>query len=101
MSTNPLSDKLHERIERGNRLAGGRWTTVGVVVEGSPINIGGVNPWDHKWESLEADAELAHPSYPQQRHRISIWRITNGRRMTLFAAGELSPNVWGFYVPAG
>ena len=72
---------------------------VGVVAEGESINVSGLNPWKHKWESLDADAELPHPSYPNQRHRISIYRITVGDQMILFAAGELSMNVWGFYVP--
>jgi len=99
VATDPLRELLKERIERGRRLGGGRWTHLGVVEERAPINVGGVNPWNHEWESLEAIAELPHPSYPNQRHQISVWRIMVDRRMILFAAGELSAGVWGFYVP--
>jgi hypothetical protein len=99
MATDPLGDELNERLERGRRLAGGRWAAVGVVSEGSPINIGGVNPWYYDWESLDADVELPHPSYPNQRHRIGVFRISVDGRMILFAAGELSAGVVGFYVP--
>jgi hypothetical protein len=100
MATDPLADKLNERMERGRRLGGGRWAVAGINSAGSAMLIGGANVWDHKWESLDADVELAHPSYPHQIRRFSVWRITLGQRMILFAARELSANVWGFYVPA-
>jgi hypothetical protein len=45
--------------------------------------------------------ELPHPAYPNQRHRMSVYEIESGGRRIRFAAGELSANVWGFYVPLG
>jgi hypothetical protein len=78
------------------------WSAVGVVVEGNPITVGGLNPWDFEWRQVQHDAvELPHPAYPNQRHRMWVYEITDGARQVRFAAGELSANVWGFYVPAG
>ena len=76
------------------------WKSAGIVVEGQPITVGGLNPWDHEWKSSGAPAiELPHPSYPNQLHRMSVYEISNGNHSVAFAAGELSANVWGFYVP--
>jgi succinate dehydrogenase/fumarate reductase flavoprotein subunit len=77
------------------------WKTVGVVVEGERINIGGVNPWSHEWKSTgQEPIQLPHPTYPAQMHTMDIYQIETAGRNILFAAGELSANVWGFYVPA-
>ena len=77
------------------------WKAVGVVAEGEPIEVGGVNPWSHSWTSLEQPAvELPHPSYPNQRHRMSVYEVESVGRKITFAAGELSANIWGFYVSA-
>ena len=78
------------------------WKAVGIVVDGDPITIGGVNVWAFKWRQVQEEPiELPHPAFPNQRHRMWIYEIeTEGHQMR-FAAGELSPNVWGFNVPAG
>ena len=76
------------------------WKTVGVVCEGDPMWMGGLNVWHHKWKRLEwPRLELPHPSYPAQRHSMSIYAIAAGGKCVRFAAGELSANVYGFYVP--
>jgi hypothetical protein len=73
---------------------------VGVVLEGQPIQIGDLNVWDHDWTQLQyGSLELPHPSYPSQLHSMSVYEITAGTKRIQFAAGELSPNVWGFFVP--
>jgi hypothetical protein len=77
------------------------WKVVGVVVEGERINIGGVNPWNHEWKATEQEpVRLPHPSYSSQMHTMHIYQIETAGRFIQFAAGELSANVWGFYVPA-
>jgi hypothetical protein len=77
------------------------WKIAGIVVEGDRINIGGINPWNHEWTATgEPEIELPHPQYPNQLHRMQIYRVESGERTITFAAGELSVNVWGFYVPA-
>lgn len=79
-----------------------RWKPVGVVAAGQPIKIGGLDPWQHEWRSLKRPAlALPHPSYPHQRHRMDIYEIASAGRKVVFAAGELSAGVWGFYVERG
>lgn len=76
------------------------WQEVGVVPEGFPIRINGVNPWNFDWRASNEEAvELPHPSHPSQLHRMEIYEIEDRGRTIKFAAGELSMNVWGFYVP--
>lgn len=76
-----------------------KWKAVGVVIEGERINIGGVNPWNHKWEATDQEpVQLPHPSYQNQMHTMHIYKIESAGRTILFATAELSANVWGFYV---
>lgn len=76
------------------------WKNAGIVVEGRPITVGGLNPWSHEWKWSSAIAiELPDPSYPKQVHRMSVYEISNGDLSGTFTAGELSAHVWGFYVP--
>ena len=76
------------------------WKTVGVVGEGEPMWIEGLNVWDHEWKRLQwPRLELPHPRYPWQRHSMSVYEITAGGKCVRFVAGELSANVYGFYVP--
>ncbi|MGA2258841.1 MAG: hypothetical protein ABSG53_29590 [Thermoguttaceae bacterium] len=78
------------------------WTSCGIVIEGQPIDVAGINPWNFHWVSLkEPPVELPHPSYPNQRHKMWLYEIDNAGKKIVFAAGELSANVWGFYVPLG
>ena len=50
---------------------------------------------------MQAEAvELPHPAFPNQRHRMFVYEVTNDGRNVRFAAGELSAHVWGFYLPA-
>jgi hypothetical protein len=78
------------------------WKPVGVVIEGKPIDIAGLNPWDFEWHQVRDESvELPHPAFPNQLHPMWIYEIRSADRTAMFAAGELSANVWGFYVPAG
>ena len=75
------------------------WTPVGVVLERDPIEIDGVNPWEQSWKSTDEIADVRHPAYPTQVHDVSVYVMTVEGRDILFAAGELSNGVWGFYRP--
>jgi hypothetical protein len=78
-----------------------RWKVAGIAIEGERINIGGINPWNHEWTAAEEPAvELPHPQHLNQLHQMNVYRVESGGRTITFAAGELSMNVWGFYVPA-
>jgi uncharacterized protein (TIGR02996 family) len=85
---------------RGSQLVNG-WKSCGVAVEGEPIDVGGLNPWDHSWGLLDRlSVDLPHPTQPNQRHRMPIYEIEGEGKTVIFAAAELSGGVWGFYTPA-
>jgi len=86
-------------LVRGQAVGG--WKSCGVVIEGRPIDVGGINPWAFPWVSLQQPpVELPHPAYPNQCHKMWLYEVEAAGKKIVFAAGELSPNVWGFYVPA-
>jgi hypothetical protein len=75
------------------------WQVVGVVFEGEPIDVKGVNPWGLPWHLIdETPVMLPHRSYPHQLERFFIWEVDSETGKISFAATELSANVWGFYV---
>jgi len=77
------------------------WRSIGVVAEGDRISIGGINPWNYQWAACDVEqVEVPHPSHRGQTHRMTVYQIETASRIVTFAAGELSPNVWGFYEPA-
>lgn len=75
------------------------WRAVGVVLDGDPIDVHGLNPWEHSWRDTGEHVAMRHPSWPTQVHRMPAYTMTEGTRTVTFAAGELSNQVWGFFVP--
>jgi hypothetical protein len=72
-----------------------KWNVVGVVFEGEPISIGGLNPWKFKWRHVEIEPiELPHPQHASELHRMGVYEIEGRAETVTFAAGELSPGVW-------
>ena len=63
------------------------------------MTIGGLEIWNEKWRPTGDGVELPHPDYPSQRHIMHIYEIGDPGEPVIFAAGELSNGVWGFYVP--
>ena len=79
-----------------------KWKAIGVVIEGQEINIDGVNPWGLDWHKVEnTPIRLPHPAYPSELHEMWVCRAESGGKTVTFAVGELSANVFGFYVPDG
>jgi hypothetical protein len=77
------------------------WKAIGVVAEGQPIEVNGLNPWQLQWRQVsQSPLHLPHPHYNAQTHPMHIFEVVTEGRTTVFAAGELSANVWGFYAPA-
>lgn len=75
------------------------WRDVHVGFGGDDLTIGGVKIWDAKWRRTgHKTIQLPHPAYPDQRHYFDIYEVGDHKTRVLFAAGELSPGVWGFYV---
>jgi len=75
------------------------WKLVGVVIEGDPIDIQGLDPWKENWSGSERSISVGHPSYPQQRHSADVFSAVNaaGREVT-YAVTELSNGVYAFFV---
>ncbi|HEY53393.1 MAG TPA: hypothetical protein G4N94_08050 [Caldilineae bacterium] len=77
-----------------------KWKFVNIVPDGQTLVIGGVNVWKHEWRSIDDDPIIVpHPSYPNQRHKMWLYKIETGAKKIVFAAGEYSAGVWGFYIP--
>lgn len=73
----------------------------GIVPDGAPILVGGLNPWKHKWKRMDEPAIIvAHPQHPHQRHTMPVYEMSDGDLTVRFAAGEFSNTAWGFYLPS-
>ncbi|MBX9245969.1 hypothetical protein ICW40_14265 [Actinotalea ferrariae] len=82
-----------------NRVTPG-WRLVGVVGEGTPVDVVGLNPWTARWEPTLQRITVAHPSHPEQRHALDVWHAAApGGHVVTFAAGGLSNGAWAFFVP--
>ncbi|HOT33867.1 MAG TPA: hypothetical protein PLW15_05380, partial [Rhodoglobus sp.] len=75
------------------------WRSAGIVFDGEPIDVDGINPWKHSWVDTGEIVWMRHPSYPTQLHDMPMYLIAAEGRYITFAAGELSNTVWGFYLP--
>lgn len=77
----------------------GGWRFLSIGVEGFDILVGGVNPWQVGWTSTGRRIVVPHPQYPAQGHAFRVYEITDTDPPVVFAAGEFSNGVWGFFVP--
>ena len=76
------------------------WTYLAVASDGEPLEIGGTDVWWHEWQRLEIGTlDVAHPSYPDQTHRLWPYAIESDSGPLIFCAGELSNALWCFHVP--
>ncbi len=57
----------------------------------------GVNIFDFPWEKKNTKIIVSDPIY-NQRHEMSIYEVTITGEKHLFAAGEFSNGVFGFYI---
>jgi len=77
------------------------WNLVSIGFEGQEVRIAGVSLWEVEWEPVGSSSiTVAHPSHPEQRHQIPVYRVRHSSPEMLFAAGEFSNGVWGFYTRA-
>jgi len=78
-----------------------RWLVVGAVAEGGPIDVGGLNPWDHYFEWTRVGrVTLQDPLYAWQQDTLDVWEVPTTAGARRFAAGEVSNGVWLFAVEA-
>jgi hypothetical protein len=72
----------------------------GIVSDGAPVSLRGLDPWKQEWVRLDEPAiTVSHPQYPAQRHKMPIYEMRDGDTVVKFAAGEFSNGAWGFYLP--
>jgi hypothetical protein len=76
------------------------WDVVGIVAEGDPICVSGVDLWRLPWtRSAEPPVMLPHPQHPAQLHLMRIYQIESAFGPLRFAAAEVSAGAWAFYQP--
>jgi hypothetical protein len=76
-----------------------RWRLVAIGMEGQPIDIGGVNPWNVEWTPTHGNITVSHPQHPLEHHMMSTYEVAGADPPIVFAAGEFSNGTWGFFVP--
>jgi hypothetical protein len=77
------------------------WRHVYLGVQDDSLKIGGVAVWHNSWRrTADPAVVLPHPSYAKQLHRFSVLEIGSLDQPIRFAVAELSPGVYGFYVPS-
>jgi hypothetical protein len=76
------------------------WNFLGACSEGQRFEIEGLDVWSRSWtRAKEAlSAEVKDPRYGQS-FTFPVYQIEVGSKKTLFAAGEFSNSMFGFYVP--
>jgi hypothetical protein len=60
-------------LKSGSDVPG--WTLIGLTFDNGAVSIEGLNPWEHEWAAMGGSLEVPHPSYPMQRHQLSIYRV--------------------------
>ena len=61
------------------------------------VELFGVNIFDYKWENTDTVAIL-DPKYNNEYH-FNVYKVIIDGKEYEFAAGEVSNNVWCFYLP--
>ena len=75
------------------------WRFVSIGPEGHATDVGGINPWEVEWTPTHGRITVAHPQYPSERHTMLTYKVAKSDQSVVFAAGEFSNGVWGFFVP--
>jgi hypothetical protein len=75
------------------------WKELGVYGEHDPVIFAGLNLWKHEWRRVcDEPVLLPHPHYCTELHEFSLYEVDHDGKVVRFAAGELSPGGFGFYV---
>ena len=77
------------------------WHFAGSCADGQPFALEGLDVWSCAWiPRLGEVAEVRDPHY-QQRFTFPVYELQRGHgERVVFAAGEFSNCIWGFYRPA-
>jgi hypothetical protein len=74
------------------------WKFAGASPDGQKFDIEGINVWDYQWVPQGKKADVKDPLYHQDFH-FSVYEISAASKKIVFAAGEFSNSMWGFYIP--
>jgi hypothetical protein len=74
------------------------WKFIGHACGIGPFMIDGVDVFQHDWHAVPGapTADVKDPLY-HQSFSFPVFEIVLGPKRIVFAAGEFSNNVWGFY----
>lgn len=76
-----------------------QWSYLGIVAEGQPVEVEGINIWALKWRRMDAEPlRVPHPSYSAQYHDLTPYELNIHGKHVFIAAGEVSANIYLFYV---
>lgn len=73
------------------------WRFVAIGVEGDSVLLGGADAWSAPWSPVGDSLTVPHPHNPEQRHRFTQYSVKTSVGEVVFAAGEYSNGVWGFF----
>lgn len=76
------------------------WQFAGACTDGQCFKIDDINVWKYPWQQLNDVAQVKDPHYGQD-FSFSVYQIEQYGKVLVFAAGEFSNNVWGFYTRSG
>jgi len=76
------------------------WQFIGAYLDGEAFALEGTDVWKSTWLRREGEfAEVRDPHH-HQRFRFEVFELPTAAGRVVFAAGEFSNGVWGFYRPA-
>jgi hypothetical protein len=74
------------------------WRFLTASPEGRGCMVDGIDVWKHKWQPIRGEKAIVKDPHYGQIFRFSIYFIDLPDRRVVFAAGEFSNSIWGFYV---
>jgi hypothetical protein len=75
------------------------WRLLAIGLADDPVTLRGHPLWKEKWlRRADPPIIVAPPSYPAERHKMFVYQLENVPTV-VFAAGEFSNGVWGFFEP--
>ncbi|MCL1858087.1 MAG: barstar family protein [Oscillospiraceae bacterium] len=72
------------------------WKFVNSGIEGN-CKLFNINIFDYKWENTRQKINVLDPIY-NQKHIMTVYKVNIGKEIFIFAAGEFSNGVYGFYI---
>jgi hypothetical protein len=75
------------------------WRYFGTFPDGAGLLLNGIDVWQSHWVDTGNRIAVEDPLYGQS-YTFHVYEISVGDVRALFAAGEWSNCMWGFYVPS-